>query len=227
MLCAGSSSFLFSLLRFLELDFPSPTDGTCNLSFSCVKFIPLCVFAPLRGHALSQVAPISALAMKSHRRDLWPAAKPFPQHQPHNKHGAACSCAGACLHNFTSLHVFPLFRCVWYNSKLCMRSPKKLTADWNSARRPVAHAGTQLTRLLHRFQTWISDFFFHPPHLRVYEPGQDRSSHRSDLLPSHGFWVGGRSDKNGLLSFEMLHLFRHMYEHKGLIIYIYLQPKHN
>ncbi len=85
--CAECSSFLVSPLRFLGLDFSSLT---CNFSFlrSCSSlFLPVhpessfgvfFVFARLWGHALSQVVPISALAMKSHRRDLWPAAKPFP-----------------------------------------------------------------------------------------------------------------------------------------------------
>lgn len=66
-LCAACSSFLFCLFRFLGLDFSSLT-----IFLFCVKLpplflsvCPLCsfgilfVFAPRRGHALSQVAPIS------------------------------------------------------------------------------------------------------------------------------------------------------------------------
>lgn len=93
-----------------------------KLPVAFITVCPVCsfgiyfVFAPLRGHALSQVVPISALAMKSHHHDLWPATKTFPQHHPDNKHeyqGAhhcvdACSWTGACLHNFTFLCMYIL-----------------------------------------------------------------------------------------------------------------------
>lgn len=244
-LCVACSSFLFCLFRFLGLDFSSLT-----IFLLCAKLspvIPLCLSTVFIWYSLcfcTSARPcsftsgpyLSALAMKSHRHDLWPATKPFPQQQPDNKHeymgahhcGAVCSCAGACLHNFTFLCVRFLCSsaCNPIQNFACA-STEKLTADWNrtcSWSHIPTHCSLDFSITSKReFLT----FFFYPRLLRVYEPGQDCSSHWSDLLPSHDSWLRGRGDENGLPSLEKLHLFHHMYEHKGLIIYFYMQLIHN
>lgn len=101
--------FLFCLLRFsVKLSLVIP------LCLSTVViWYSLCFCAPTRPCTFTSGPYLSAIAMKSRSHNLWPATKPFPQHQPDNKHeylgahhsGAVCSCAGACLHNFTFLCV--------------------------------------------------------------------------------------------------------------------------
>lgn len=135
-----------------------------------------------------------------------------------------CWCMPAQLH--ISVCVLSLFCFVQSDSKLCMYIHQKLTADWNRTRKLIPHTDTQQPRLLHHFQTWISDIFL------IRSTSEFTSKVKIFRLIGVTFspltifdWEGG--DKGGLLSFKKLHLFHHMYEHKGLIIYFYMQLVHN
>lgn len=135
-LCAVRS-FPLSLLRFLGLDWQDEHAQPLSSLTAPLLFLFVCpacslgifvVFAPHRGHALSQVGPICASAMKSPQPSpLTPRLSPLPNtSQIINMSPAAtsfmCSCAAACLHSSCiSPYASPMFCRTKHHSELCVR----------------------------------------------------------------------------------------------------------
>lgn len=107
-------------------------------------------------------------------------------------------CMYACMYAVCNLILMCVFTCV-----IIPQHPSK--HQWQTE---IAHrrTNTQQHRLLHHFQTWISDIFLSAAHQSL-RAGSGCSSHWNDLVPSHDFWHRGRSHQKG---FELLHLFHHM-----------------
>lgn len=93
--------------------------------FAVFIWYSLCFCTSARPCSFTSGPHLSALGMKSHRCDLWPATKPFPQHQADNKHkylGAhhcrvlvhACTTSHFSVCNFSVL-----LRVIWFKNVAC------------------------------------------------------------------------------------------------------------